>query len=186
MAEVAPALAQFLREFRRVSAVLVDSYFVVDAERRLVEWNRAFHAMLPRAVARGLEGKHCYDVLALNICATDCIARRCWTEQRQVRLDEITGAIHGAPDGERLRFILSAVPIFDEQGAPVGALEVHRNVTDEAVVQVKYQEMLESEARERERLATQIRARTRELLETSELLLRTQRELLAYKKGLTL
>ena len=52
-------------------------------------------------------------------------------------------------------------------------------------MQVKYQEMLENEARERERLANQIRARTKELLETNQLLLKTQRELLAYKKGLT-
>jgi hypothetical protein len=49
---------------------------------------------------------------------------------------------------------------------------------------VKYQEMLENEARERERLAAQIRTRTRELLETNQLLLRTQKELIAHKKGL--
>jgi hypothetical protein len=67
----------------------------------------------------------------------------------------------------------------------VGALEIQRNVTDEAVVQVKYQEMLEKEARERERLANQVRMRTKELLETNQLLLKTQKELLAYKKGLT-
>ena len=77
------------------------------------------------------------------------------------------------------------MPITDEDGNHVGALEIQRNVTDEAVVQVKYQEMLETEARERERLANQIRARTKELLETNQLLLKTQKELLAYKKGLS-
>ena len=49
------------------------------------------------------------------------------------------------------------MPITDEAGNHVGALEIQRNVTDEAVVQVKYQEMLETEARERERLANQVR-----------------------------
>jgi len=53
-------------------------------------------------------------------------------------------------------------------------------------VQVKYQEMLETEARERERLAMQIRARTKELLETNQILLKVQKELLGYKKGLLL
>ena len=77
------------------------------------------------------------------------------------------------------------MPITDEHGNHVGALEIQRNVTDEAVVQVKYQEMLETEARERERLANQVRMRTKELLETNQLLLKTQKELLAYKKGLT-
>ena len=138
---------------------------------------------MPRQVARGLKGKHCYEVLELNICKDRCIAQQCWTDNRHVRLDEISG--HAGGRAEAMRFILSAVPITDESGNHVGALEIQRNVTDEAVVQVKYQEMLETEARERERLANQVRTRTKELLETNQLLLRVQKELLAYKKGLT-
>jgi PAS domain-containing protein len=182
--QVAPALQQFLAEFRRVANAIVDSYFVVDTERRIVDFNRAFFALLPRQVARGLKGKHCFDVLEHNICKSECIAQQCWADNRHVRLDEISSAIVGEPT-QKLRFILSAVPITDELGNHVGALEIQRNVTDEAVVQVKYQEMLETEARERERLANQVRARTKELLETNQLLLKTQKELLAYKKGLT-
>ena len=175
-------IGNFLQEFKRVAPAIVDSYFVVDHERRIVDFNRAFYAMLPRHVARGLKGKHCFEVLELNICANECIAQQCWADNRHVRLDEISGNIAG--ESQKLRFILSAVPITDESGQHVGALEIQRNVTDEAEVQVKYQEMLETEARERERLATQIRARTKELLETNQLLLKTQKELLAYKKGL--
>ncbi|HEV7559649.1 MAG TPA: PAS domain-containing protein [Kofleriaceae bacterium] len=183
MDQVAPALAAFLAEFKRVSNAIVDSYFVVDTERCIVDFNRAFFALLPRHVARGVKGKHCYDVLELNICKSECIAQQCWADNRHVRLDEISGNVAG--EAQKMRFILSAVPITDETGTPVGALEIQRNVTDEAVVQVKYQEMLETEARERERLANQVRARTKELLETNQLLLKTQKELLAYKKGLT-
>ena len=166
MDSTAPALQQFLTEFKRVSNAIVDSYFIVDTERRIVDFNRAFYALLPRSVARGLKGKHCFEVLELNICANECIAQQCWSDNRHVRLDEISGNVAG--EAQKLRFILSAVPI-----------------TDEAVVQVKYQEMLETEARERERLANQVRMRTKELLETNQLLLKTQKELLAYKKGLT-
>jgi PAS domain-containing protein len=180
-----PALQQFLAEFKRVAPAIVDSYFVVDTERRIVDFNRAFFAMLPRQVARGLKGKHCYDVVEYNICRDECIARQCWTGNRHVRLDEIVGKVAGEAEAKQLRFILSAVPITDEHGQHVGALEIQRNVTDEAVVQVKYQEMLETEARERERLANQIRTRTKELLETNQLLLKTQKELLSYKKGLS-
>jgi PAS domain-containing protein len=180
-----PALQRFLDEFKRTASAIVDSYFVVDAERRIVDFNRAFYAMLPRQVARGLRGKKCYEVIELNICANECIAHQCWEAGRHVRLDEISGTVIGDSEAQQLRFILSAVPITDEQGQNIGALEIQRNVTDEAVVQVKYQEMLETEARERERLANQIRARTKELLETNQLLLKTQKELLQYKKGLT-
>ncbi len=179
----AQALTQFLTEFKRVANAIVDSYFIVDTDRRIVDFNRAFFALLPRQLARGLKGKHCYEILEHNICKTECIAQQCWAGNQHIRLDEISSNIVGEAD--KLRFILSAVPITDEQGNHVGALEIQRNVTDEAVVQVKYQEMLETEARERERLANQVRARTKELLETNQLLLKTQKELLAYKKGLT-
>ncbi len=181
--QVAPALQQFLAEFKRVASAIVDSYFIVDTERQIVDFNRAFFSLLPRQLARGLKGKRCYEVLELNICKSACIAQQCWADNRHVRLDEISGSVVGEP--KTLRFILSAVPITDEQGNHVGALEIQRNVTDEAAVQTRYQEMLETEARERERLANQVRARTKELLETNQLLLKTQKELLAYKKGLT-
>jgi PAS domain-containing protein len=184
--EMAPALAEFIEQFKRVSNVIVDSYFVVDIERNIVDFNHAFFALLPRSVARGLKGKRCHDVIELNICSNNCIANQCWSSGKQVRLDEITGKVAGEHDGQTLRFILSAVPIADEAGNHVGALEVQRNVTDEAVVQVKYQEMLETEAKERERLAHQVRIRTKELLETNQLLLKTQKELLAYKKGMAI
>ena len=177
------SLATFLQQFKAVSDVIIDSYFIVDQDRNIVDFNRAFFSLLPRGVARGLKGKKCYEVLELNICKNACIAHQCWKDKRQVRLDEIKGRVPGGEEGE-MRFILSAVPIMDANGNPLGALEVQRNVTDEAMVQVKYQEMLENEARERERLASQIRLRTKELLDTNQMLLRVQKELLNYKKGL--
>jgi hypothetical protein len=179
------ALVAFIAAFKSVSDAIIDSWFVVDADRNIVDFNRTFFGMLPRNVARGLKGRKCFDVLELNICKEQCIAQQCWRDRRQVRLDEITGQVPGG-DGTELRFILSAIPIYDQAGNPIGALEIQRNVTDEATVQVKYQEMLESEARERERLAQQIRARTKELLETNQSLLKVQKELLGYKKGLML
>jgi PAS domain-containing protein len=177
------SLTTFLQQFKTVSDVIIDSYFIVDQDRNIVDFNRAFFSLLPRNVARGLKGKKCYEVLELNICKDACIAHQCWKDKRQVRLDEIKGRVPGGDDTE-MRFILSAVPIMDANGNPLGALEMQRNVTDEAMVQVKYQEMLENEARERERLASQIRLRTKELLDTNQMLLRVQKELLNYKKGL--
>lgn len=178
------ALENFLAQFKLVGDLIIDSYFVCDNERNIVDFNRAFYSLLPRQVARGLKGKKCYDVLALNICQDRCIAEQCWSEKKQVRLDEIEGRPGGAD--KPLRFILSAIPLFDEAGNRIGAVELQRDVTDAAMVQVKYQEILDNEARERERLAAQIRSRTKELLESNQILLRVQRELLAYKKGITI
>ena len=177
-----PALERFIAQFKPVADALIDSWFIVDEERNIVEFNRAFFSLLPRQVARGLKGKKCYDVLELDICKERCIAEQCWQTRAQMRLDEING--RPAQTEQPMRFVLSALPIFDEAGRKIGALEIQRNVTDEAVVQTKYQEMLDNEARERERLALQIRTRTKELLETNQTLLRVQKELLNYKKGL--
>jgi PAS domain-containing protein len=176
------ALDDFLRNFKQFADVITDSYFVVDAERNIVDFNRAFFAMLPRTVARGLSGKKCYDVVEHSICKSACIAQQCWQSGRHVRLDEISSRV--AQGTGTMRFILSSMPILDANGQAVGAIEVQRNVTDEAAVQSKYQQMLESEARERERLAREVRARTQELLDANQVLLRTQRELSAYKKGI--
>jgi PAS domain-containing protein len=178
------ALNDFLQQFKTVAPAIIDSYFVVDTELKIVDFNRAFYAMLPRQIARGLKGRKCFEVIELNVCNDACIAKQCWEESKQVRLDEITGTVIGDAEATKMRFILSAVPITDANGTHIGALEIQRNVTVEANVQEKYQEMLENEAMERERLATQIRVRTKELLSTNHLLLKTQKELLSYKKGL--
>ncbi|MCS6913245.1 MAG: PAS domain-containing protein [Myxococcales bacterium] len=182
-----PALERFLQQFKATSDAIIDSWFVCDAERNIVDYNRIFYAMFPRHEARTLKGRKCADVLRLSICHSSCIAEQCWREKRHVRLDEITGQPLGHPDDQPQRhFVLSAIPILDDHGNSVGALEIQRDVTDEALVQDKYRRMLDNEARERERLMGQIRARTKELLDTNQLLLKVQKELVAYKRGLAL
>lgn len=172
---------EWLDQIRAVAGVVIDSYFVVDAERTVLEFNRAFYSMLPRATARGLRGKKCYEVLELEICRERCIAEQCWKAKQSVRLDEIKGQV--VKGDRQLSFILSALPFFREDGSPLGALVVHRNVTDEAQVQTKYQEMLDNEKRDRERMVHTIRTRTKELLSTSQQLLAVQRELMAFRRG---
>lgn len=186
MSEKSDVLNAFLESFKQIAPAIIDSYIVIDTNRRIVDFNRGFYKMLPRQTARGLKGKRCYEVLEFNVCKENCIAQQCWKDNSSTRFDGIRGRILGDSKAKELRFILSAVPITDTDGQHVGALEIQRNVTDQTEVQAKYQGMLETEAFERERLAAQIRGRTKELLETNRLLLKTQKELLSYKKGLVL
>jgi PAS domain-containing protein len=177
-----PALERFIAQFKPLSDALIDSWFIVDHERNIVEFNNSFRQLLPRQVARMAKGKKCHEVLELEICKERCIAEECWREKQRVRRDEINGK--PTQSEKEMRFILSALPILDDDGNVVGALEVQRDVTDEALVQKKYQELELTAERERERLKGQIAGRTKELVDTNQTLLRVQKELLAYKRGL--
>ena len=163
-----------LERIKVISDVIVDSYFVVDAERNILDFNRAFHSMLPRAVARGLRGKKCYDVLHLEICKERCIAQECWNMNGHIRLDEISGTVAGMSSSQR--FIISAMPIHDDTGQVIGAMELQRNVTDEALVQAKYQQQVEASTRQQAELQQELQARTARLLEVSRHLIKAQRE----------
>lgn len=166
----------------RFADVIIDSYFVIDTDRNIVGCNRAFASMLPRSLARNIKTKKCHEVLQLGICQKRCIAKQCWDQKRQVRLDEITGQIAGEP--QQLRFILSCIPIVDDDDRLIGALEVQRNVTDEALVQAKYQKQMEASAARESEMEQTLLYRTRRLLEVSRRLYQAQRELLRNKTEL--
>jgi hypothetical protein len=162
--------------------LIIDSYFIVDRERTIVALNRTFHAMLPRAVARSAKGKKCYEVLQLGICKENCIAEQCWKANAHVRLDEIDGSVVGL--GEPQRFILSAIPLRDENGNIIGAMEMQRNVTDEALVQIKYQQQVEASAKQQAQLELDLRGRTTRLLEVSRRLQEAERQVIRFRTDL--
>ena len=171
-----------LNQIKPIEDVIIDPFFVVDTDRKIIHFNRAFYSMLPRGVARGLRGKGIDEVISLDLGGDEpCIVRRTWKAKKHLRLDEISGKIHKTD--KPLTFIISALPFFDAKGTPLGAMIIQRNVTDEAQVQVKYQEMLDNAKREREELEHMIRSRTKDLLETNQQLLVVQHELLAFKRG---
>ena len=166
--------------FKQISDVVIDAYFITDAEGRILDYNRAFFAFFSRSVARKLKTMTVSEAIPME---RDVVAE-CMKSGRHVRLDEIPIRAKGA--GEELRVILSAIPLKADDDTVTGSLVILRNVTDEAMIQVKYQEMLETEARERERLVEQIKERTGSLVDANELLLDLQRELMEYKKGIRL
>ena len=166
--------------FNQISDVVIDAYFITDAEGRILDYNRAFFAFFSRSVARKLKTMTVSEAIPME----RDVVTECMQTGRHVRLDEIPIRAKGA--AEELRVILSAIPLKADDDTVKGSLVILRNVTDEAMIQVKYQEMLETEARDRERLVEQIKERTGSLVDANELLLDLQRELMEYKKGIRL
>jgi hypothetical protein len=112
-------------------------------------------------------------VLRLAICRENCIAKQCWQTGENVRLDEITGSLAG--EEKEQRFILSAIPLYDDRGVLVGAVELQRNVTDEAIVQDKYQRQMDVNAESQAQLELDLAQRTRQLMAISRRLYAAQR-----------
>ncbi|MBU1069782.1 PAS domain-containing protein [Myxococcota bacterium] len=148
--------------FQEVKDVVIDAWFTTDPSGVIVDFNRVFFSLFPRNVARKLKGLTLSEIMSMPMD----IVQEAVDQNRQVRFDEVVATI--LETQEEFRFILSAIPLFGEEKALEGTLVILRNVTDEAMVQIKYQEMLEREARERELLKAELVRRTERLIQISE------------------
>jgi len=150
-----------LDAFNQINDIIIDAWFSTDLEGNITNYNRMFYSLFPRSIARKLKGIKLQDAMQISVD----IVSEAISQNRQVRLDEINTVI---PEMGEYRFILSAIPMREEDGSNSGAVVIMRNVTDEAMVQLKYQEMLDREARERELLKDELHRRTESLIEISK------------------
>ncbi|HUS67144.1 MAG TPA: ATP-binding protein [Kofleriaceae bacterium] len=121
----------------------VDAAVILDRDRRVLYYNRAYEQM---AGVRGRElaervaqGAHCYDLFELAVCRSACVGCRARDAGRPLRIDEID-AVRG--DGEELVCIVSAVPLDDGL-----IVESYRDVTAEVRIQRRLKVLLEKERR---------------------------------------
>lgn len=154
---ITEAFMNQLEAFKLVSEVVFDAYFITDSEGNITEYNRMFYSLFPRAVARKLKGQPITAVMEIPIdIVSDTIK-----QNTHMRFDEIAANV---PDQQEYRFILSSMPLMGDDDTLTGVLVLMRNVTDEAMVQLKYQEMLETEEKQREILKDELKRRTESLV----------------------
>jgi len=146
----------------RLGAVFLDSYFVVDRERRVLTHNAAFAQMLDLRGAdrRKIKGSPCYESLRLEICKSNCIALQCMEKQAPVRMNEIRGQ---TKEGRELVLELSAIPLRNEQGQITGVFVTHRDVTDERRLKERFLEEETEHKKERSGLLRVIEERDSEI-----------------------
>jgi hypothetical protein len=168
-----------LEALKLLGPAFLDAWYVVDAQDRIIDYNPAFHALFPRAVARRLKSMTCREASVLGPCGGElgCLRERC-TSTGPLRLDELEVQL----GEEKLRLIVSAVPLPLGEGK-VGSLIVLRNVTDDARVQAQYQQLIDGAQREMQELEDRIDARTRDLLAANAELNRLEREIARLKRG---
>lgn len=126
---------------------------VVGPDQQPLHWNRAFPLLLgmrERDLRRKPPVGFCHEILALETCRQpeSCLARRAIANRKSVRMDEVRGA-----DRE---FIVTAVPLLDESGAPFAVIETFRDVSAESRMQARYKELLEAERKRSAELQTEL------------------------------
>src|SRR3972149_7041538 len=94
----------------RLGKVFFDSYFVVDRDRRVENFNEGFVQLLGLRPAerRQVKGQHCYDLLRLEICRDKCIALEALNKGDHVRKEEIRGT---TANGREVVLERSAIPL---------------------------------------------------------------------------
>ncbi len=155
-----------------------DAAVVLDSERRIVYYNRAYQVASGR---RGRElsqaaadGQHCWEVFPLAVCQTACVGCQARDAKRAIRV-EMVDAVRG--DGEELTLAVTAAPL-------AGGLifESYRDITADVRIQRKYNVLLERERRAKQHLEEEVRVRTTELQAAGEELQRTHAQLIHQEK----
>jgi signal transduction histidine kinase len=143
----------------------VDAAVILDPDRRLLYYNRAYEALSGlrgrQLAQRVKEGARCYEIFPLEICETNCVGCKAREVGRPLRFDEIRALRSEAgssDENERLTFIVAAVPL--ENGSTI---ETYRDVTADVRIQRRLKVLLERERRAKEILEEQVRERTSEL-----------------------
>jgi PAS domain S-box-containing protein len=152
-----------LEQIKQLLEGSVDAAVVLDTDRRILFYNRAYEAstgLRGRQLAQKVAaGARCYEVFPLEICQTDCVGCRARDVGRAVRVDEIK-AMRG--DGEELTFIVAAVPVTLLDGTMV-IIETYRDVTADVRIQRRLKGLLERERQAKQNLEEIVRERTQEL-----------------------
>ncbi|HEY8209740.1 MAG TPA: PAS domain-containing sensor histidine kinase [Myxococcaceae bacterium] len=121
-----------------LSALIIDAYYIVDADDRIVSYNMAFRNMFGRAMMRTLREARCRDASFLPCNGGQCLRERCAAEGA-IHLYELeTTASDAKGNPVALRLNVTAGPVTLPNGQP-GTMIILRDVTDEAAIQAKYQ-----------------------------------------------
>jgi len=205
-------LDTFLANLAAFEQIIIDPFYVVDKHHTIVHFNQPFFAMMPRGVSRGLKGKSSQDIIDLELPGeADTIEMIAWSSGRHTRLSEIRGRI--AKASAVRNFVVSAFPVLDTSAPPLsekspppkgagsegpsaksapkatpkagvlGAMVLLRDVSDEADVQLKYQQMLDNSQMQVKQLEELVRSRSRALVEANTNLIKVRKELIAFRRG---
>jgi diguanylate cyclase (GGDEF)-like protein len=149
-----------------IVAGLSDATILLDVDLRAVAYNAAY-AQLCGVRRRNIEkhfaaGGSPFELIGGSLEEDLARARACLAEKRVVRVDEV--ALKNA-QGDEITTIVSFIPVVDAAEKAIGLLHSIRDVSAEARMQTRYQELVAIEKARGDELERQVQERTRELRE---------------------
>lgn len=163
---------EVLEQVKQVLEGSVDAAVVLDRDRRILYYNRAYQALSGlrgRQLSQKVQaGAHCYEIFPLEICENQCLGCKARDADRALRVDEIKDVRSG--DGEEMTFIVAAVPLGDGI-----VIETYRDVTAEVRIQRRLKVLYERERRRGELLEERIREATEELRQAQAILVHQEK-----------
>ncbi len=165
-------VSEVLEQVKQILEGSVDAAVVLDRDRRILYFNRAYEALsglrgrqLSKKVAAGA---HCYEIFPIEICEHRCLGCKAREIGRPLRMDEIK-ATRGR-EGEDMTFIVAAMPLGDNM-----IVETYRDVTADVRIQRRLKVLLESERRAKESLEEKVREATGELRQAQAVLVHQEK-----------
>jgi signal transduction histidine kinase len=147
-----------LEPIRRLLEGSVDGAVILDRDRRILAYNRAYEnasGLRGRTLRqRVAEGARCHEIFPLEICEAACVGCKARELGKTLRVDEIRATSSGA---EEKTFIVTAFPLGDV------LIESYRDVTAEVRIQRRLKVLLARERDAKAELEREVQAQTREL-----------------------
>ncbi len=155
-------MSQVLEQVRQLLEGSVDASVVLDEDRRIVLYNRAYEVLSGlrgrQLRQRVTDGVRCFEIFELEICAGECVGCKAMQVDRPLRVDEINAKAHSDRPEDQQTFIVTATPLGNAH-----ILETYRDVTADVRIQRRLKVLLDRERRAKEILEREVRARTRQL-----------------------
>jgi len=132
-------------QYLRILDSLNDGVYFVDRHRQITYWNQGAESLSGYS-REEIVGTHCsdntlvhVDEQGVNLCVNGCPLSKAMVDGREC---EAEAFLHHK-DGHRLRVSVKAIPVFDEDGEVIGAVEVFKDLTHQEALQKKMEQLEE-------------------------------------------
>lgn len=153
-------------QIKVLTQVLRGAYFIVDREKRIVDFNETFFDQITESDANNVIGRYCHEVMPLTICEKKCVAKYCWQHREGIKV----GDVSSTDEKSSVSLEVTCIPIYNDDKQLIGALEMHLNLEEDLNLVEKYRVQEKKYTAEIATLEERLKRRTVNLVTANEAL----------------